>query len=183
MNFALANIQKIGGSINDFLKNFNGGENLFWVFIFFGVFAVFLIGISFGKSKLLISLLSTYAASFIEERFAFYKDLEEYLGSFAKYERLALFLTVFLLAFWAINQSSLKQKLALRDASLISTFLLTIVEIGFLMSVILDMIPKNLYVKLPNQISYFFGSQNAQLIWALIPLVAAFFVRNRRGSD
>lgn len=106
-------VQKLFGGARGFPKlNYN------WLIILFFIFVVFLVGLSLGKSRILLSLICLYAAAFLESHFVYFDKLREAIkGKPEFWLHIGLFLVFFIISLLILNRSALKHSLTLRETS------------------------------------------------------------------
>lgn len=185
-------IPQVLGYLIDFAQYIRGllgnaspsGLNYVWLIIFFFVFAVFLVGFSFGRSRILISLLCLYIAAFLESHFVFFDELRGLTKDKSEsWLHAGLFLIIFAASFAILNRSALKRPLTLRETSFFSLFLAAVLEVGFLASLLISYFPPEAVPGLPAGLVRYFGTENARFWWALAPLVFLLFIRQKSGPS
>lgn len=171
-------VQKLFGNAG--LPKFNYG----WLVALFFVFAIFLIGLSLGRSRVLLSLICLYIASFLESHFIYFDKLREAMkGKPEFWLHIGLFLIFFIISLVILNRSALKHSLTLRETSFFPIVFVTILEVGFLASLIMAYFPSGVGRGLPVWAIKFFGTQNAQFWWALTPLVILLFMKRKNKKE
>ncbi len=188
---ANALISEVLGRLADFaqyVQKFFGGANGFpklnysWLVVLFFVFVVFLVGLNLGKSRLLLSLVSLYIAAFLEPHFVYFDKLRELLkGRPEFWLHIGLFLTFFIISLLILNRSVLKHSLTLRETSFLPIILAAILEIGFLASLLMAYLPREIAGSWPAGIVNLFNTKNARFWWALAPLILLLFMK-RKGK-
>lgn len=168
-----------------FIKKFTGdvgvsGVRYDWLIIFFFVFAVLIIALSFGRSRMLLALLSLYIAAFLEPHFIYFDKLRQVLKTKPDYWlHIGLFLLIYIIVFAILNRSFLKHRFTLADASIFAIISIAVVEIGFLAALLISYFPDALLSKAPPKLLPYFVTKNAQFWWALLPLVLLLFSKKR----
>ena len=162
--------------------------NYGWLIVLFFVFVVFLVGLSLGRSRILLSLISLYVAAFLEPHFVYFDKLRGIIFRQAQdgpefWLRIGLFLAFFIISFAILNRSVLKHSLTLRETSFFPIIFAAILEIGFLASLIIAYFPPEISGSLPAVFIKFFGTQNAQFWWALTPLVLLLFIKRKNKKE
>ncbi len=160
--------------------------NYGWLVALFFVFVVFLIGLSLGRSRILLSLICLYIAAFLEPHFIYFDKLREVAFRQAQgkpefWLHIGLFLIFFIVSLLILNRSALKHSLTLRETSFLPIILIAILEIGFLASLIMAYLPSEISEGLPVWAVKFLDTQNAQFWWALAPLLLLLFMRRKKG--
>lgn len=147
---------------------------------------ILLIAFGIGKTRMLLAILSTYVAFLIALSFPFYTYLKAVssLGAWPFWPQLTVFWIGFFLAFFILNKSTLKSKMSLRGSSPLLILWLSIVETGFLVSVMLSYgQPEIPNFQLSPLLTSYFGTSTSRFVWALLPLVSIFFVKPSRRSS
>jgi len=153
----------------------------------FLVVVIFLLAFSLGKTKILLAIVSTYIALFLLYIFPFVFQIEKLFGgwfglSAVFWVRLSVFIVFFALSLAILNKSILKPRMSMQESSPFSILFLSILESGFLVSALMTFLDSASQSKLsfsPWLLTYF-GTQNAQFIWAVLPLLALVFLRRKK---
>ena len=155
------------------------------VFVLFPFFLVFLIGFTVGKSRAVVSLLSLYIAVVLMDVFPFKDELREALGAAEPgWVYGGLLLAFFIIVFIILHHSFLQRRLDTSEAPVPAIVAVTLVEVGFLMSMAFAVGIFTSTMPLYDQLHYFFGTKIAQFVWAVLPLVGLMFLRReKRGSS
>ncbi len=170
--------QEFTGSIG--LSRLNYG----WLIILFFVFSIFLVGLSLGRSRILLLLICLYVAAFLESHFIYFDKLLEMMkGRPEFWLHIGLFWVIFIIGLAILNRSALKQSLTLRETSFFPIALIAVLAIGFLASLMAAYLPPEIVNNLPAGVVKLFGTKNAQFWWALAPLIILLFMRRRRVSS
>lgn len=162
--------------------------NYGWLVALFFVFVIFLIGLSLGRSRILISLICLYVAAFLEPHFIYFDKLREVAFRQAQgkpefWLHIGLFLIFFIISLLILNRSALKHSLTLRETSFFPIASIAVLEIGFLTSLIVSYSSPEIGVDWPAWIIKFFGTKNAQFWWALAPLAMLLFMRRKKAKS
>lgn len=162
------------------------------VLIFFlVVFSLITFGL--GKTKILVAVVSTYIALFLESVFPYSLEVQSYLGDYLGgsagpttgwsavfWEKTLVFFVFFIVAMLILNRSILKPKMSLRESSPLAVLFLSLLEAGLLASALFSY----WFAGNPNagQLSIFqyFDTKNAQFFWAILPLLGAIFLKKRK---
>ncbi len=157
--------------------------NYGWLIALFFIFVIFLVGLSLGKSRILLSLICLYIASFLESHFIYFDKLRGVIKNQPEsWLHIGLFLIFFIISLAILNRSALKHSLTLRETSFFPIALITVVGIGFLTSLIVSYSPPEISGSWPAMIVKFFGTKNAQFWWALTPLVLLLFIKRKKEN-
>lgn len=169
-------LSTITQSANTYTSNF--GFSTAMIVAIFVVIAVFLIGITFGRSRVLIGLLSLYVGTVVADGFPYVAKLNALLPSAGSgWTRVIILIAFSAITFWLLQRSAVGDRLVLSETSLFSIGLLTVISIGFLVSLIINDIPQTILVSVPKNILPYFASATAQFYWSIAPIVALVFIR------
>ncbi|OGN00406.1 MAG: hypothetical protein A2651_01850 [Candidatus Yanofskybacteria bacterium RIFCSPHIGHO2_01_FULL_42_12] len=150
--------------------------------LFVGLVLVFLMlyGLSLGRTKALVSLLSIYVALAFDATFPYLEKLYTLLpfNEDTYYTaRLTLFLLVYLVVFAILNNSFAKGRFTLKESSIISVGVISLSQIGLLVAVITNIIPDNIIERMPEYLSTYFSSKEALFYWIIIPVIILVFLK------
>lgn len=160
----------------DYFTSFGLSSN-----VLFGVlFLVFLLvwGLSLGRTRSVISLLSIYVAFSLERLFPYFEELKNAAKfSFEEYYlRIGLFLAAFIVVFLVFNYSFIRRKFSSADFSLFSILLIGFFQVGLLASIIASFLPPELTLKLLGPAYSFIGTPEALFLWSVVPIAALLFL-------
>ena len=152
------------------------------LFVVFSVLAVFLYGLTLGKTRVFMSLLAIYIAFAFDVTFPYLGELYR-LTSFPKEQyilRIIVFLLVYVLACMFMDRSFLKNKFSLKDFSFWSSTIMNVVQVVFLTSIVVSFMPTEMGENYLGWTFAYIGSQNALFFWTVLPLVLLpFFKRHK----
>lgn len=186
------------------LNNFSWAKpDLNTLFLLFFLVVFFLIVFGLGKTRILVAVVSTYIALFLESVFPYSLEVQNYLGDYLGgsagltaggstglttgwsavfWEKTLMFFIFFIVALLILNRSILKPKMSLRESSPLAVLFLSLLEAGLLASAFFSY----WFVGNPNagQLSIFqyFGTKNAQFFWAVVPMLSLLFFKNRKKT-
>jgi len=180
----LANFSSVFNGLLDGFGGFKFSEISWeWWMAFFVIFVIFLSGFSYGKSRLFLSLISLYLAAFIEPLFPYFDYVKSFTGGLESYMvHLILFFVLYFLTFSILSFSSLKTRFTLKEFTLGPLLLIALIKFGFLTSVAFSYLPDELAPQLAKLKTYFAGDL-ARFWWAVLPVVTALTLRQKRKDD
>ncbi len=146
---------------------------------------VLLIAFGVGKTRMLLAILSTYIAFLVTLFFPFYAVIKDKAGFIPEvfWPQAAVFLVLFMLAFFVLNKSVLRSKMSLKESSPLIILWLSMVETGFLASIILSYgVPEWPAFTISSWLKTYFASGLAHFVWAVLPLLSILFVKPGRRS-
>ena len=175
-NFNLATISQF---------NFNFGPS--GLFAILGLIFLLLYGLSLGRTRALISLLGIYIAYAIISVFPYLDRLHDFIkvSSELYITRAVLFLFVYMIVFVVLNGSLVKSRLTLKDASFLSVSIISIMQLGLLVTIITNIVPVSA-LKISGNLSDFteyFSTHEALFYWFLAPIVVVSFMKGSKKSN
>lgn len=172
-NFNLAAISKF---------NFNFGPS--GLFAILGLIFLLLYGLSLGRTRALISLLGIYVAYAIMSVFPYldrFHDLVK-ISPELYITRVGLFLFIYVVVFAVLNGSLVKSRLTLKDASFLSVSIISILQLGLLITIITNIVPVSALKISGNlsSIAEYFSTNEALFYWFLAPIVVVAFIKGNK---
>lgn len=163
------------------LSSFNTGpEVLFGILI--GIFLL-LYGLSLGRTRALISLLAIYIAYVLQAMFPYFSELHSIIRISPELyvTRIFLFLLFYVLVFAILNRSLVKHRLTMKEFSFFWVSLISLLQLGILISVIVNFIPADRLDMFPEYLLGYFAEQRALFFWLTAPVVILITMR-REGK-
>jgi hypothetical protein len=152
-----------------------------WLIILFVVFVIFLVGFGLGRSRMMISLISLYIASFLEVHFVYFNNISGILKNIPPHVmHIGFLLIIYGVVFFLLNRSFIKQRLTLKEASIFVAALMAILQIGFMASIMISYLPAVSTAVFPQWVLLIFGTKNAQFLWALTPIIVLIFMKSEK---
>jgi hypothetical protein len=148
------------------------------------IIIVFLVlALTLGRTRTLVSVLSLYVAFAFQTIFPFFGWLLKHQSFTDDLQtlRVFVFLILYAIVFGLLNRSLLKTRFNLSEASFFSVVLMGLVQLGFLISIVLNLAPSfyDISAKIPNSFDPFVAGQRALFAWALIPILLLVFQKSR----
>ncbi|MEK7124838.1 MAG: hypothetical protein AAB864_00335 [Patescibacteria group bacterium] len=167
------------GNLQGFLDIFTGPQQLFLLLV---LLLIFLYGMSVGKTRALVSLLGIYVAYMLTVMFPYFDWLKTILktNTHPGIVQTGLFLGIYMLVFFVLNHSSLKGRLSMGEMSLTQVLLVSLFQIGFLMSIIASFLPRELAPANAQQLYPYISTPKAVFFWAVASVVILPFMKPRR---
>lgn len=149
-----------------------------WILGALGTIALSLFGLSVGRTRSVISLLSIYVAFAFDRIFPFLKDIHKLSGNNIEiyWLRLGLFFTIYLTVFIIFNHSFIKKRISAHEYSLFWIFILSFIQLGFIISIIINIVPPEIVSNWQLGFYDYFSTQKALFFWAIIPLPVIFMM-------
>jgi hypothetical protein len=151
-------------------------------FLFSGILLVFLLlyGISLGRTRALMSLLGIYIAYVFNETFVFFNQLYSWIPvKNVHFVRIGLFILMYAVTYFILNRSVVKTRLTIKEASFISVFMISVLQMGLLLAIISNLLGSEILAIMPKFYITYFGTKLALFCWSLAPLIALVFMKGR----
>lgn len=149
------------------------------LFFFLGVVFVLVWGLSLGRTRSLVSLLAIYIAFVLETTFPYINHVAGVLN--IKTEsgliKIGLFFVIYLVVFGVLNKSLVKVRLSMRESSVFLVGLISMLQLGLIISIIANTLPSEMLLNIPAHIDLAFASSQALFIWFLFPMISILFIR------
>lgn len=152
-----------------------------WLFGILGTVSVSILGLSMGRTRAVMSLLSIYSAFALQFIFPYKELLNNVAGeSLSDYWiSIGIFVAMYVLTFTIFNFSLIKKRLSSTEFSLFGILIVCLFQIGFLISIILSFLPDDVARNLNSGLYQIFGRPEALFIWAVIPLTVLPFIKRK----
>jgi hypothetical protein len=156
-------------------------SNPIGLFAILTVVVVILYGLSIGKTRALISLLSMYVAYVLTATFPFLGWLQLHApGQYASLVAVAVFAIFYAVPFLVISTSVAKGRMTLGEVSAGKVMLISVVQLGLLSSMVLSLLPLEIGQRLLGAVYAYAAGTRALWGWAVISLVILPFIRSDR---
>ena len=166
---------------------FNGGS----LFFLFFILVVFLGALSFGKTRIILALLATYIAAFLESIFWYRPQLDKFFSTWLKlpalfWSHLFVFVFFFVVSFLILNHSILKPKMSLRESPPIIILFLSILQGIFWLSIVVSYLPvqttlsSGVLGQAGPLVKQYLTLSSAKFAVALFPLLVLLFLKRKK---
>lgn len=168
----LPNLSNISG-----VASFGSG----WLFGAFGAVALSLYGLSMGRTRAVLSLLSIYVAFVVIQLFPYLDKVDRIIDKPLEIHwlKIGVFLAAYVVIFIIFNFSFIRKRLSSAEFSLFGVILISLLQLGFLTSIIFSFLPEELVNKWSFSFYNYFGTQQALFAWAIVPLPVLLFLKNK----
>lgn len=149
--------------------------------ILFLIVAAFLLGLTMGRNKIIIFLISTYIAIVVINFFP-----SDYIFETPKIDEnfiypIAVFIAVVFVFYILLSNSALKKALRRTgDRSVFLIFLFSLFCVGLVLSVVLSFFPKELIETFNPVTQTLFMTKLSKFLWALVPVTGMALIRRRK---
>lgn len=149
--------------------------------ILFFVLAAFLYGLSLGRDRIIVILVSIYIALAIVNSAPYIKDMANEIKFDIFTFKATAFLGLFILLFFLFSRSALLRTLGSGGAAgnILQVIIFSFLHVGLLTSITLSFLPVESLNYLMPITRTLFVSQPAQFIWMVAPLLVMFLVNER----
>ena len=158
-----------------------GPESLFGLLV---VVFLLLYGLSLGRTRALMSLLSIYIAYVLQATFPYFSELHQAVRFSPEMymTRIALFLLFHITIFAILNRSLVKHHLTMKEFSIFWVSLISLLQLVILASIILNFIPKDQITMLPQSLLGLFAEQRSLFFWLTAPVLILIAMRKEKRS-
>ncbi|RJO59098.1 hypothetical protein C4546_03800 [Candidatus Parcubacteria bacterium] len=141
--------------------------------IMFFVIAAFLYGLSLGRDRIIVIMVSIYMALAVVNTAPFLTNTVITLQT-PFVIKISVFLGVFVALFFLLSRSALLRTIAASEAQgkWWQVLVYSILHVGLLVSVVLNYLNPEAVAKLAPLTQKIFASPNAKFIWIIAPIVA-----------
>ena len=141
-----------------------------------------LYGLSVGRTKALVSLLSIYVAYSLTVLFPFLDTLSGRLNDQVRpVAAVLLFLATYLVVFLLLSHSTMRTRMTLGEISFVQVLLISVVQIGLLSSISASLVPPTLAEHTFGSFLPYLAGQRVLWAWAAAAVVILPFLRTRRS--
>ncbi len=149
--------------------------------ILFMIVAGFLLGLSLGRNKLLILLISIYSGIAVINFFPF-GDIFELPKTDENFVYpIAVFIVTIILFFFLLSNSALNRTFKRTgDKSVILIFIFSLFCIGLILSIVLSFFPKDLIATFNPITQTLFMARLSKFLWALVPILGMAVIGRRK---
>ncbi len=175
----------------NFLQNINWSQPSWDLFIvLFFIIAAFLYGLSLGRDRIIVILVSIYMSLAIVEHAPFISDPNFQQGinnavSQLFVFRISAFLLVFIVLFFMLSRSALVKTIASSDSagSWWQVLLFSVLHVGLIVSITLSFLPPEASNHLAPMTRQLFASPNAKFVWIILPIAAMILIKGGASEN
>jgi len=178
--------------LQTFLSTFHigaaSGWDIFIILIFF--VGVLIYGFFLGRNRMIVLLLGSYFSWAITQMLPWSRLTSVAWLGLGKTPspslKMLVFLGLVLVFYFLIPRSVLSSPLRIRkrgEASWLQLFLLSVVQIGFVVSVLVSFLPNDVIATLAPVIKKIFIGGDAQFVWVLLPILALVLMRRQKKIE
>lgn len=164
----------------DYLLNMNWATPSWDLFIvLFFIIAAFLYGLSLGRDRVIVLLVSIYMALAIVHTAPYLDSVTAEISlNNASIYKVTIFLGVFIILFFLMSRSALVNTIA-SDAHgrWWHSILFSFFHIGLLLSITLDYLPEDVLSNISGEMRNFLISDPAKFFWLVAPVIVMVLMR------
>lgn len=152
-----------------------------WLFGAFGTVVISLYGLSLGRTRAVLSLLSIYVAFVVIKLFPYFNIINQIAGRGVQdyWLQIGVFLAIYIAIFLIFNFSFIRKRLSSAEFSLFGVILISLLQLGFLASIIFSFLPRESAIKWSSYFYNYLATQQALFIWAVAPLPVLLFIKRK----
>lgn len=152
-----------------------------WLLGGLGTVALSLYGLSLGRTRAVLSLLSLYAAYAIDRLFPYIDRVYELAGDSVEphWVRIGFFLLLYGAIFAIFNLSFIRKRISSSEFYLAGVLAISFLQLSFLISILFSFLPGSLTRQWSFGFYDYFATRQALFIWALAPLPVLLFIRKK----
>lgn len=143
---------------------------------------VFLYGISVGKTRAIVSLLSIYVAYALTVLFPFRAQVEQFVAPESRpLIPTGVFIVAYLFVFGVLNLSILSRRLSIGELSILRVLFVSVIQIGILITMIASLLPAEVTDRFGMFRPYVTGGP-ILFGWTVVAVLMLPFLREKRRS-
>jgi len=177
---AFAVINNLSNSAQAYVASINWGQPTWDLFIvLFFIIAGFLYGMSLGKNRIIIIIISIYMALAVVNTPPVMKVMQEMFTV-----KMSTFLIVLILLFFFLSRSALSKALSGADdrGTWWQVILFSILHVGLLVSIVISFLPPDSLEKLAPLTRTLFAGDYARFLWIVAPIIMMILIKGESGN-
>ncbi|MFA5030762.1 MAG: hypothetical protein WC495_04190 [Patescibacteria group bacterium] len=154
--------------------------------ILFFVIAAFLYGLSLGRDRIIVILVSIYMSLAVATNAPFLRDIgfQQNINNTLQslfFVKISMFLFVFILLFFLLSRSALLKTIGTSDDSgrWWHVILFSFLHVGLIISIVLSFLPPDAVNNLSPLMRQIFTSDIGRFIWIVGPILAMIVIRGK----
>lgn len=181
MLVTVASITTSAAGVQKFLAGLDWSRPSWDMFIYlFFIIATLLYGLSLGRDRVIVILISVYMALAVVDAAPFLDTVRNGAGNdqFAAF-RVAVFAVVFVVLFFLMSQSALLSTIASTDTrgSWWQVIVFSMLQVGLLISIVLSFLPHASTAHLSLLTQKIFVQDTSRFIWIIAPILAMILLK------
>jgi hypothetical protein len=171
----------------DFLLNLNWAAPSWDLFIIlFFIVAAFLYGLSLGRNRVIVILVSIYMALAIVNTAPYLNDFSAEINyNNASIFKFTLFVGLFIVLFFLLSRGALIRTIASSDSagawwqSIIFSFF----HVGLILSILMSYLPQDMANHISEGMRNLFISDPAKFFWLVAPIFVMVLIRKKKNEE
>jgi len=177
---------------SNFLSNIDWAKPTWDLFIvLFFVIAALLYGMSLGRDRIIVILVSTYMSLAIVEHAPFInqtavqESINKVVSSLFVF-RISAFIAVFVILFFILSRSALMRTIASgadTQGSILHVIVFSFLHVGLIISIVLSFLPASAVDNLQPLTKQVFTTDLARFIWIVGPVLAMIVFKSKKPAE
>ncbi|MBI4093218.1 MAG: hypothetical protein HY420_04815 [Candidatus Kerfeldbacteria bacterium] len=181
MPLLVVDLTNASSNVQSFVANVNWAQPSWDLFIvLFFIIAGFLYGLSLGRDRVIVILVSIYMALAVVNTAPYIGNLQADVGLASVFVfRISAFVALFIALFLLLARSALLQTIANADSkgSWWQVMVFSFLHVGLLISIVLSFLPASASNHLAPVTRSFFVSETARFLWIIGPILAMIMIK------
>ncbi|MFA5021533.1 MAG: hypothetical protein WC508_00415 [Patescibacteria group bacterium] len=150
------------------------------IILLFLIISVLIYSFTLGRDRIVAILISTYLALAVTTNLPFMDKLAAWLNQTHIFGyQISAFLIVFAVLFLMLSRSTLTQMISNLSGSWWQVIILSLLQVGLLISIILSFLPPSVSNSLSDFTKIIFTSELGKFCWIVLPILALVFFQRR----
>jgi hypothetical protein len=149
----------------------------------FFIFAIFFYGLSIGRGRLLLFLISIYIAKLLVDSFVYVDLLNDIFKGRLFSAYLVLFIVSYILVFVILDRSILKIRLSTKEFPIGKLLILSVLIVILLANVVFTYLPSDIAIGIKDGVAGYVVGDTAFFWWFLISLFSLLMLRRKKKRD
>lgn len=171
----------------DFLFNINWAAPSWDLFIIlFFIVAAFLYGLSLGRNRVIVILVSIYMALAIVNTAPYLNDFSAEINyNNASIFRFTVFVGIFIVLFFLLSRGALLRTIASADetGAWWQSIIFSFFHVGLIFSILMNYLPPEMSGHISSGMRNLFISDPARFFWLVAPIVVMVLIRKKKNEE
>lgn len=171
----------------DFLLNINWATPTWDLFvILFFIVAAFLYGLSLGRNRVIVILVSIYMALAIVNTAPYLNDFSAEISyNSASIVKFTVFVGLFIVLFFLLSRGALTRTFSGSESSGAwwQSIVFSFFHVGLILSILLSYLPQEMLNHVSEGMRNLFVSDPAKFFWLVMPILMMVLIRKKKKED
>jgi hypothetical protein len=149
----------------------------------FFIFAIFFYGLSIGRGRLLLFLISIYIAKLLVDSFVYVDLLDDVFKGRLFSAYLGLFIVSYVIVFIILDRSILRTRLSTKEFPVGKLLILSIMIVVLLANVVFTYLPSNVALSVDSGAINFIIGDTAFFWWFVASLFSILLLKRKKKRD